>query len=258
MLTHRNVMVVFLLLLAIAVTVHVAYLPVPFWIYILLFLIYSFVVFRGCISIEAGYFIRSICSLNTTEKVIAISFDDGHSAEYTPTILSILKEQNIEATFFCIGNRIKGNENIVLQTINEGHIIGNHSYTHHFFFDMYSSKNMLLDLQKMDTELQQVTGLKPLLFRPPYGVTNPNLKRAIIKGNYTSIGWNVRSMDTVAKDKDLLFKKITGSLAPGAVYLFHDTCAITAEVLPSFIRFVKDEVYKIVRLDKLLNLKVYA
>ena len=251
-------MVVFLLLLAITVTIHVACFPVSVWIYIILFLLYSLLVFMGCVSIEAGYFIRSICSYITTEKVIAISFDDGPSAEYTPTILSILKEQNIEATFFCIGNRIKGNEKIVHHTISEGHIIGNHSYTHHFLFDMYSTKKMLLDLQKMDTELQQVTGLKPLLFRPPYGVTNPNLKRAIIKGNYTSIGWNVRSMDTVAKDKDLLFKKITGSLAPGAIYLFHDTCPITEEVLPSFIKFVKDEGYKIVRLDKLLNLKVYA
>jgi peptidoglycan/xylan/chitin deacetylase (PgdA/CDA1 family) len=148
-------------------------------------------------------------------------------------------------------------ENIVRQVIDEGHIIGNHSYSHSFWFDMLSGKKMLADLQQMDKEMERVTGLKPKLFRPPYGVTNPNVKKAIIHGHYTPIGWSVRSMDTVIKDEKKLLDKINNALAPGAVFLFHDTSVTTLKILPGFIQEVKNRGYHIVPLDKLLALKAY-
>ena len=88
----------------------------------------------------SNFFIKIVCSAKTDKKEIAISFDDGPAANYTPEILQILKQENIKATFFCIGNRIAGNENILKQIKEEGHIIGNHSYSHHFWFDMYLIK----------------------------------------------------------------------------------------------------------------------
>jgi len=98
----------------------------------------------------------------------------------------------------------------------------------------------------------------PKLFRPPYGVTNPNLKKAIIKGDYTPVGWSVRSMDTVIKSEKKLLDKINRSLKPGAVFLFHDTSKTTVNVLPEFIREVKNKGYHIIPLDKLLHLNPYA
>jgi peptidoglycan/xylan/chitin deacetylase (PgdA/CDA1 family) len=172
--------------------------------------------------------------------------------------LQLLKQDNIKATFFCIGNRIAGNENIIKKIKEEGHIIGNHSYSHHFWFDIFSSKKMLDDLKKMDLETEKITGLVPKLFRPPYGVTNPNLKKAIIKGNYTPVGWSVRSMDTVIRNEKKLLDKIKRSLKPGAVFLFHDTSKTTVSILPEFIREVKNKGYHIIPLDKLLHLIPYA
>jgi len=169
----------------------------------------------------------------------------------------LLKQENINATFFCIGNRIAGNEHILRQIKEDGHIIGNHSYSHHFWFDMFSAKKMLQDLQQMDDEMERVTGLRPKLFRPPYGVTNPNVKKAIIKGNYTPVGWSVRSMDTVIKDEKKLLDKINAAIKPGAVFLFHDTSKTTLDALPAFIKEVKNKGYQIVPLDKLLLLKPY-
>lgn len=228
------------------------------YIYPLLFVVYSLIVFYGCYYVGSNFFVKIVCSADTDEKEIAISFDDGPATNYTPEILELLKHDNIKATFFCIGNRIAGNEKIVRQINDEGHIIGNHSYSHHFWFDMFSSKKMLDDLQMMDREMENVTGLQPKLFRPPYGVTNPNLKKAIVKGNYIPVGWSVRSMDTVIKDYTKLLDKINGSLKPGAVYLFHDTSQTTLKVLPAFLKEVKNKGYKIVPLDKLLHLKAYA
>jgi peptidoglycan/xylan/chitin deacetylase (PgdA/CDA1 family) len=230
----------------------------PVYIYPLALVIYSLIVFYGCYYVGSNFFIKIICSANTSEKEIAISFDDGPATNHTPEILQLLKQANLKAAFFCIGNRIAGNENILQQIKEDGHIIGNHSYSHHFWFDMFSSKKMLNDLKLMDEELKRVTGLQPKLFRPPYGVTNPNLKKAIIQGNYTPVGWSARSMDTVIKDEKKLLDKIVKSLKPGAVFLFHDTSAATLNVLPAFIKEVKNRGYHIVPLDKLLHLTPYA
>lgn len=214
-------------------------------------------VFWGCINVRSGFFLPIICKAITDKKEIAVSFDDGPAANYTPEILQILKTENVKAIFFCIGNRIAGNEEILKRIYADGHLIGNHSFSHHFWFDMYSAKKMMDDMKMMDAEMERVIDLKPKLFRPPYGVVNPNLKKAINKGGYTPVGWSVRSMDTVKKDKKKLFDKISKGIKPGAVFLFHDTCKITLHVLPDFIKEVKKRGYNIVPLDKLLALKAY-
>ncbi len=230
----------------------------PVYIYPLLFVVYSLIVFYGCYYVGSDFFIKIVCSAITDKKEIAISFDDGPATNYTPEILQLLKQDNIKATFFCIGNRIAGNENILKQIKDDGHIIGNHSYSHHFWFDMYSSKKMLDDLKQMDHEMEKVIGVKPKLFRPPYGVTNPNVKKAIINGGYIPVGWSVRSMDTVIKDEKKLLDKINKSIKPGAVFLFHDTSKTTLDALPAFMREVKNSGYAIIPLDKLLDLQPYA
>ena len=117
----------------------------------------------------------------------------------------MLKDSNAKAAFFCIGSRINENASILKQAYDEGHLIGNHTFSHHFWFDMFSSKKMLQDLRQMDAALAAVIGVQPKLFRPPYGVTNPNLKKAIVNGQYTPVGWSVRSLDTAIKDEEKLF-----------------------------------------------------
>lgn len=258
MLSFRNTNIFFIALLGALIYYDVQTGVVPWYAYVLLVILYSLVVFYGCIYLSANFFLKTYCSAKTSQKQIAISFDDGPAREFTPELLSLLKNENIAAAFFCIGKNIAGNEPLLKQADEEGHLIGNHSYSHHAMFDLFSSRNMLGDMQQMDAEAQRVVGKKPRLFRPPYGVINPNLKSAIEKGGYATVGWSVRSFDTVAKEKDKLLAKITGAIRPGAVFLFHDHCRITLEVLPKFIKEVKERGYEFVRLDKLLNLPPYA
>jgi peptidoglycan/xylan/chitin deacetylase (PgdA/CDA1 family) len=257
MLNFRNTNIFFIALLAILIGVHVQY-GLPYYIYPLLFVVYSFIVSWGCYYVGSNFFIKIVCKANTDKKEIAISFDDGPAENYTQKILAILNTENVKATFFCIGNRIAGNEAILKQVQADGHIIGNHSYSHHFWFDMYAAQKMQDDLKQMDAEMERVTGLKPKLFRPPYGVTNPNLAKAIKKGGYTPVGWSVRSMDTVIKDGRKLLAKINEGIKPGAVFLFHDTSKTTLDILPEFIQEVKKRGYNIIPLDKLLALQPYA
>ncbi len=257
MLNFRNTNIFFITGLAAGIGIYIQY-GFPFYLFFILPVAYCLIVFWGCYYIGSGFFIKIICKANTANKEIAISFDDGPAASFTPEILQVLKRENVKAAFFCIGNRISGNEEILKQIYADGHIIGNHSHSHHFWFDLYSAKKMKEDLALMDAEMERVTGFKPKLFRPPYGVTNPNVKKAIINGGYTPVGWSVRSMDTVIKDESKLLNRIKAGIQPGAVFLFHDTCNITLQVLPEFIQEVKKRGYRVVPLDKLLDLQAYA
>ena len=257
MLNFRNTNIFFIILLAVLIGVDIKY-GLPIFIYFILPVSYSLLVFWGCVNVSSNFFIKITCKSETDKNEIAISFDDGPATNYTPEIIRLLKNENIKATFFCIGNRIARNENILKQIHEDGHIIGNHSYSHHFWFDMYSAKKMQDDMKQMDDEMERVIGMKPKLFRPPYGVTNPNLKKAIIRGGYTPVGWSVRSLDTVIKDENKLLDKIIAGIKPGAVFLFHDTSKTTLHVLTEFIQEVKKRGYQIVPLDKLLHLQPYA
>lgn len=257
MLNFRNTNIILITLLVIATGLDL-YTRIPFFVYPALLLSYSAVVFYGCYFVHSNFFLPVICSAKTGKKEIAISFDDGPMNQYTPETLKVLNEHGVEAAFFCIGRRIGENEKLFQQLHEEGHMIGNHSYSHHVWFDLFSYKKMLRDLKRMDNEMKRVTGLQPKLFRPPYGVTNPNLKKAIINGGYTPVGWSVRSMDTVISDNKALFDRVSKSLKPGAIFLFHDTSKTTAAILPAFLKWVKESGYEIVRLDKMLHLKPYA
>jgi peptidoglycan/xylan/chitin deacetylase (PgdA/CDA1 family) len=257
MLTFRNTNIFFIALLLVIVAAHF-YSGMPWFVYAGLLLAYSAIVFYGCYFVNSNFFLPVICSAATSKRQIALSFDDGPTSQFTVDILDVLNAENVKAAFFCIGKRIIGNEEIFKQVYNHGHLVGNHSYSHHFWFDLFSSKKMLTDLQQADLAMESVVGIRPTLFRPPYGVTNPNLKKAIISGGYTPIGWSVRSMDTVTNNTEKLLGKISRSLKPGAIYLFHDTSKATLAVLPSFISYARESGYEIVRLDKMLHLNPYA
>ena len=257
MLTFRNTTIFFIVLLVALIGYHWQH-DLPFFIYPVVLLIWSLLLFWGSYYVGSQFYIKTICAAVTRQKVIAISFDDGPAPDYTPQVLQVLQEHQVPAAFFCIGKRVLEHPGLFKQVHEQGHIIGNHSYSHATWFDLYSSTKMYADLQQMDAAMQEVLGLKPLLFRPPYGVTNPNLAKAIRKGGYIPVGWNVRSLDTVIKDNDKLLQRVVKGVRPGAVILFHDTSKATLDMLPAFIAHVRGAGYDIVRLDKMLNLSAYA
>ena len=223
-----------------------------------LLLIYIGVLFCGSYFIQWEFFLKSICSGKTKEKCIALSFDDGPAGDRTDRVLDLLRENQVQAAFFCIGKNLSGQETQLSRMMAEGHIIGNHSFSHHRFFDLFSSAKMFDDLKEMSQTCKVITGQTPRFFRPPYGVTNPNLKKAIQRSGLISIGWSIRSYDTVIHNEDRLMKKILRSLKPGAILLLHDTQESTVRVLPRLLKGIKEKGYRLERLDKLINLNPYA
>jgi peptidoglycan/xylan/chitin deacetylase (PgdA/CDA1 family) len=258
MTTFRNTNIVFGLLVLSLVAwdwVHSA----AWWGYGLVGFAYSLVVFYGVYFIQSGFFLKTIYQgTPQAGRAIALTFDDGPSPEYTPRVLDILKEHHLKAAFFCIGKNIAGNEALLQRIAREGHVIGNHSFTHHMWFDLFSVKKMAEELQQTDRLIETVTGRRPVLFRPPFGVINPHVRDAVRQSGHRVIGWNVRSYDTMINDKHKLMHRLMRLLRPGAVVLLHDHGKRTLEVLPEFIRAVQEQGYTIEPLDKLINVQPYV
>lgn len=164
---------------------------------ILITLLIIFLVYASC-NIRSNIYLKVFCKKQTEDKIVAITFDDGPDPVQTPKVLQVLKEQQIPACFFCIGHKVQENEELIRQIINEGHLIGNHSFTHTNHFPLYSLSRMKKDLQACQFALERVTSQKIKLFRPPFGVTNPTIAKAVRILGYTPVGWNIRTLDTLA------------------------------------------------------------
>lgn len=227
------------------------------WWLVAMTVIYVHLLVLGAIKIRWNFFLHSLHHNPSKPTEIALTFDDG-PAKMTTEILDLLKVHNIEAGFFSIGKNARLHPEIVKRWDTEGHLIGNHSFHHGFNFDWKSARAMAAELEESNAVIQAITGRKPRLFRPPYGVTNPNVAKAVRQTGMTSIGWNVRSFDTTAKDPQQLLQRILSRLKGGDIILLHDSMGITCEILTPLIEAARQKGFTFVRVDKLLEIEPYA
>lgn len=253
---HSYIKLLFTLLLVVLIGLHYQY-GIPWYSYAILLLLFGLTLFPGVYFIQLNYFTQSLSRGPANKKQIAITFDDGPMAEFTPKVLDILKAEGARATFFLIGKNIAGNEAIVKRLISEGHTIGNHSFEHGFWFSMQSKGKMIADAGKCDEAIELVTGLQPKLFRPPYGVTNPMVAEVIKQKGYTSIGWSLRTYDTNAVSAEALLSKALKNLKSGDIVLLHDWPPFTIGILSDFIKEAKRRGFELVTVDELLQIPAY-
>lgn len=206
--------------------------------YLIIALIFAFLVFIvimsvGVINMRFNYFLRSYTRLKTSECLL--TFDDGPDPKLTPIILQTLKEKNVRAIFFVIGERAEQNKEILQQIVADGHTIGNHTYSHHPFLSMQSTSKVKEELLKGQNTLEKLTGKKISLFRPPIGYTNPNIARALQQLRMKNVGWTVRSFDSVYKDDQQFVKRMVSSIKNGTIVLFHDNLDVTIKNLATII-----------------------
>jgi peptidoglycan/xylan/chitin deacetylase (PgdA/CDA1 family) len=224
--------------------------------YISLVAVYLIVSSVGSVILSWQYFTPVIS--HGKGKGIALSFDDGPVPGKTEKVLDILRRFEAPAAFFCIGNRISENPLLARRIHEEGHIIGNHSYFHRPTFDLQSSSMIAKELTDTDAEINKVVGGRPRFFRPPYGVTNPMVAKAVKRKNYKVIGWSVRSFDTVITNRQKLLARVTKALRDGDIILFHDHCDSTLDILPQVLDHISKSGLKVVRIDQLIEEKAYA
>jgi peptidoglycan-N-acetylglucosamine deacetylase len=256
MLTYRKTVVLFLVILSGLILTDL-FLPVkPVW-YVGMGIVFFSILIAGSIYIRMGFYIDTRCAGDGKQKRVAFSFDDGPDPGNTPAILDLLKQHRIQAAFFVVGARLEENREIIRRIDQEGHIMGGHSFSHPFFFDLFPAQRMKIELKQTEEIVMKLTGKKMKFFRPPYGVTNPILARVIRELGYRVIGWSLKSRDTVTGSSQALLDRLKKKVKSGDLVLFHDTKPVLIQVLPSFIAFLTSEKYQIVRPDQLLNLEAY-
>jgi len=255
MLTFRNASVVFILVI-VGLIIYDYQHDLSVWGYVITFFTGSLLIAWGCYFIQSGFFVKAFYKGDTDKNEISITFDDGPH-ENTPVLLDILARHQLKAAFFCIGKNIPGRENIIQRITGEGHVVGNHSYSHNNMIDLWPLNKLMADVSMADDEIQKATGKKCKLFRPPYGVTTPIIAAMVKRKKYSVIGWNVRSYDTTIKNKERLMKRIFRLMKNGSVILLHDTTPGIDIVLENIIAQAKNMNLKIVGIEKLLGIKAY-
>jgi peptidoglycan/xylan/chitin deacetylase (PgdA/CDA1 family) len=256
MLTYRNTSVFFLVLILIAAGAD-RYIDISVWVYVVIGLCWTAILALGSINITWNFYFKSYYRANTEKHEIALTFDDGPHTCLTPAVLDILKVHEVKAAFFLIGRLAAESPAIVSRIDAEGHVLGNHSFSHHYFFDLFPARKMQDELKQTAEAIEEVTGRKIRWFRPPYGVTNPMLASAVRRSGYISIGWSLKSRDTVLTDSREVTDRILERVRPGDVLLFHDSRSVTPVVLKELIPALKKKGFTIVRPDRLLNLTAY-
>ena len=212
-------------------------------------------VYRYSFRIESRAWVNALCRGKGGRRKVAITFDDGHHPIYTPKVLEVLKRHGVKACFFLIGDEIR--PEILTQQHAEGHIVGNHTLHHRGMGPFASTAEMVRDAEACDRKIESVIGLRPQLFRPPFGVTNPMIGRMIKRRGYTTIGWSVRSLDTLGQPREKVLKRIEEQLHDGAIILLHDNREGAAELLDEVLRLLGKADYEVCRVDELLNIKAY-
>jgi peptidoglycan-N-acetylglucosamine deacetylase len=256
MLNHKNISVLSASLL-LFITFCSFFLEVKWWYFLLAFIFWLGLTTYGAFDIRANYFIKTYsfkptCSLSK----IAITFDDGPT-EFTLEILDVLRKFNAKATFFCIGKQIEKHPEILQKIMQEGHIVGNHSYSHSNLIGFFSVERVRYEIEQNDQLIFSKLNKKPLFYRPPFGVTNPKIAKALAVTKHFCIGWDNRSLDTVITNENQILNRIKSKIKPGGIILLHDTSLKTVHVLEQLLLFLHSENYQVTPLDELLNLKAY-
>jgi len=210
-------------------------------------LVFTLVLIVGVTTPKFNYFMPSI---NRAGKgKICLTFDDGPH-ENTLDILDILKKHQVKASFFVIGKNCQTHDLILHELAKDGHIIGNHSFSHTNKLGWASTKKIRQEIKDTNAIVEKICGVKIKYYRPPFGISNPNIARAVTLEKMQSVGWSIRSFDTVSKTPEKLINKLTRRVnKKGHILLFHDSCDHTVKILDELIVFCKDRGMEFVNLD---------
>ncbi len=192
-----------------------------------------------------------IYCVETEEKKVAISFDAAWGNEQTETLLKILEDKGVRATFFLVGEWVDKYPDSVKSIAEKGHDVENHSSTHPYMTQLSEAK-MSEEIRYCNEKIETLTGKCPTLFRPPYGDYNNQVVGAVKSEGMYCIQWDVDSLDWKDPTPQQMVERITSKIGCGSIILMHNGAKNTPEALPQIIDAVRAEGYEFVPISEII------
>jgi peptidoglycan/xylan/chitin deacetylase (PgdA/CDA1 family) len=195
--------------------------------------------------------------VETPEKVVALTFDDGPGPANTPAVLELLSRHQVKATFFMVGRNIEAHRELAARVLAEGHQLGNHSYSHKRLV-LRSPSFVQEEISRTDALLRQLGVQGEILFRAPFGKKLFVLPWVLARDHRKNILFDVVPDDTATQDADLLTSRVLEATRPGSIILFHDGFAAkpgTLEAVDRVLERLKAQGYRFLTVSELLALE---
>ena len=185
------------------------------------------------------------------KKQVAISFDAAWGDEETPQLLEILDKYEVKATFFLVGDWVDKYPESVRALADAGNEVMNHS-TSHAHFSKLSHNEIVRDVNLCSDKIEQITGVRPTLFRCPYGEYDDHVIQAVNSLGMTAVQWDVDSLDWKGISAEEIQRRVLDRVQPGSIVLFHNAAENTPEALPGILESLIANGYRIVPISQLL------
>lgn len=182
-----------------------------------------------------------------TDKMIALTFDDG-PGPYTDELIDGLEKLNAKASFFLVGEKIKSYPDTVAKIAGNGHLVGNHTYSH-IKLTALSPDKIKKEIDKTNEEIKAITGEAPQFFRPPFGRYNSDTLNYV---DMISVRWSKDTIDWKYEDEERLYRYLIKNAGDGEIFLMHDVEKTTVKGVLRAIETLQKQGYKFVRADELL------
>lgn len=215
----------------------------------------------GCVTLPAAAVsfrpaYEPIHRVVTQKKVVALTFDDGPDALYTPQILEILHQNKVPATFFVLGSQVDKYPKVMQWIAKAGHEIGNHGYEHHDL-NKLTEQEVYDDIKRGERSILRATGILAQYYRPPGGVMTHDVMNAVQASGYDLIHWSLDPRDwSLARTASVIAKSVKSNVSPGDILLFHDgglNQKQTVAALQDLIRHLRSQGYRFVTVSQLLD-----
>ena len=165
---------------------------------------------------------RNLARLPGDVPEVALTIDDGPDPEVTPQVLALLDAHQVQATFFCVGERIRRYPELAREIVRRGHAIENHSEHHPLRFSLMGPRAMAREVAGAQESIRSVTGQTAQFFRAPAGLRNPLLDPVLASAGLTLASWTRRGFDTLNADPQVILARLTRGLKAGDILLLHD------------------------------------
>lgn len=210
---------------------------------------------HGAFHRNSPVFGRVLARLPTTEKHVALTFDDGPNPVATAGILDTLQTENVRATFFLLGRHVERWPELARRIVEDGHALGNHGF-HHRKLHFRAPAYVRMDIERGSDAIARATKTRPAYFRAPHGFRSPWVSGIARRLGQRTVGWTLGVWDSDLPGADVIVRRAVGGCRPGTILLLHDGDGYdpngdrkqTADALPRIIRELRREGYRFVSL----------